>query len=75
MNMTLDEALEYAAKHLHEGAEVNICVENGAAIVTVCDWDGNWRDESEFDSADMTIPEQVVDCVKWANEQPQPPNA
>jgi len=71
--MTLDEALEYAAVNLPAGAEISIYVEKHAATVAVSDWDGNWRDD--FDSADMTIPEQVLDCVKWANEQPQPPNA
>lgn len=63
--MTLDEALNYAAQHLPPGAEINIYVEKDAATVAVSDWDGNWRDD--FDSADMTIVEQVLDCVKWAN--------
>ena len=70
--MTLEEALEYAAKHLPEGAEISIYVEQGAATVAVSDWDGNWRDD--FDSADMTLVEQVLDCVKWANEQDLPAN-
>lgn len=69
--MTLDEALEYAAGNLPDGAEICIYVEKHAATVAVSDWDGNWRDD--FDSADMTFPEQIMDCVKWANER-QPPN-
>ena len=71
--MTLDEALEYAAQHLPRGAEVEIYVEKDAATVAISDWDGNWR--GDFDVADMTLAEQVMDCVKWANEQPQPHNA
>ncbi len=69
--MTLTEALEYAAQHLPLGAEIAIYVEKDAATVAVNDWDGNWR--MDFDGADMTFAEQVVDCVKWANEQPNPP--
>lgn len=64
--MTLGQAMEYAAQHLPGGAELQILIENGAATVDAFDWDGTHFDA---DSADMDLPEQILECVKWCIEQ------
>jgi len=66
--MTLEEAINAAAAQLPPGAEITINVERDAATVYVSDWDGNVR---EFDSADMSIPDQVLDCIRWCEGREQ----
>lgn len=64
--MTLEEAIEAAAKDLPPGAEITVTVEHWSAWVDASDSNGNRR---EFDSADMSLPKQVADCIKWCKEQ------
>lgn len=62
-DVTLDEILEHAAEHLPEGAVISIHVERGAAWVETTNAKGESR--SGFETADMSIVEQVADCVAW----------
>jgi len=64
--MTLEEAIEEAAKDLPPGAEITVTVEHWSAWVDATDSNGNRR---EFDSAEMSLSAQVADCIKWCKEQ------
>lgn len=66
--MTLEEAIEAAAKDLPPCAEITVTVEHWSARIDATDGNGNRR---EFDSADMSLSEQVADCIGWCKGQKQ----
>lgn len=78
--MTLEEAIEMAAKDLPEGYEIKVRVERGSAWVVLCDRDGC---EEAIDETDMTFAEMVAAAVESANRgfsnaaghQPQQPES
>jgi len=64
--MTLEQAIDYAAEHLPFGAKILVAVERESGWVEAEGWGGNSR---EIDSADMSLSEQVLDCVQWCIDQ------
>ena len=64
--MTIDELLNKLAKELPDGAQVQLCVENGAGWVNAQDWDGN---EWDGENADASIEQRAIDALDWCNER------
>lgn len=64
--MTLTDAIHAAAQQLPPGSEITIVIERDAATVYASDWDGNVR---AFDAADMSLQDQVTDCIGWCKAQ------
>ncbi len=64
--MTLTDAINAAASQLPPGTEITIVIERDAATVYASDWDGNVR---AFDAADMSLQDQVADCIGWCKAQ------
>ena len=62
--MTLEEALNKAAKELTCVAEITLTVENGS-----CRSRAYHRDKGCFypESIKKTLAEQVLECLKWCN--------
>lgn len=63
--MTLEEAVEYAARHLPEGWEVSVRVEKDAGFVQLEDPLG---ERIETDSADTSLADEVAAAVRLARE-------
>ena len=62
---TVEQMIEKACKHLPDGMEICIRMENGAAWVTLgVDGDGLIQLP---DTADKTLPEQIQDALLVAN--------
>jgi len=62
---TIDVTVEKICKHLPEGLEIQLCLESGAAWVTLIDEDGRYRPLP--DQTDKTITEQLNDALCTAN--------
>lgn len=60
--MTLDDAIEKAAKELPEGASMTLDIEEGYAGISAMNWDG---DPWEGEVADKSIVEQILEALQW----------
>lgn len=70
--LTLEEAIEHAARYLPEDYELRLEVEQGDASVflyraatSANGWKGRRR--TDLDTTDMSLPEQVIKAVEMAN--------
>lgn len=57
----MQNIIEKVCKHIPDGFEIQLCMERGAAYVTLSDGDGRYRELP--DSADKTIIEQLNDAL------------
>lgn len=62
----MDETIGKVCKHLPKGWEINLCMENGAAWVTIFSQNGEF--EKHIDGADKAIEEQLNEAICFANK-------